>query len=154
MSPKYRTHPSQPDSSPAQHGTRLTCWKPLRLPENDLWTSWQSDAPTPAEAICLPLVGYVEFPFPPTLPLLSPTSLLYELSASKNAIIWDVMPCGSVRTDVSEEHIASIIRVKRGDDAFSETSLRTTVTWHKVLESIYHCYRHESVPVSSVLRHS
>jgi hypothetical protein len=31
----------------------------------------------------------------------------------KNAVFWDVTPCGSVRTDVSEETSDSIIRVKR-----------------------------------------
>jgi hypothetical protein len=31
----------------------------------------------------------------------------------KNAIFLDVMPCGSLRTDVSEERNASIIRVTR-----------------------------------------
>jgi hypothetical protein len=29
----------------------------------------------------------------------------------KNAVFWDVTPCGSVRTDVSEECIVFIIRV-------------------------------------------
>jgi hypothetical protein len=29
----------------------------------------------------------------------------------KNAVFWDVAPCGSVRTDVSGERIASIIKV-------------------------------------------
>jgi hypothetical protein len=29
----------------------------------------------------------------------------------KNAVLWDVTPCGFVRIDVSEEHIASLIRV-------------------------------------------
>jgi hypothetical protein len=31
----------------------------------------------------------------------------------KNGIFWDVTPCGSVRTDVSEEPSASFIRVTR-----------------------------------------
>jgi hypothetical protein len=35
----------------------------------------------------------------------------------KSAIFWDVMPCGSVRADISEESIASIIRVKRTQQA-------------------------------------
>jgi hypothetical protein len=30
-----------------------------------------------------------------------------------NGLFWDVMPCGFVRTDVSEELSASIIRVTR-----------------------------------------
>jgi hypothetical protein len=31
----------------------------------------------------------------------------------KNTVFWDMMLCGSVRTDVSEESITSIIKVKR-----------------------------------------
>jgi hypothetical protein len=31
----------------------------------------------------------------------------------KNVAFWEVMPCGSVRTDISEESNASIIRVER-----------------------------------------
>jgi hypothetical protein len=31
----------------------------------------------------------------------------------KNAVFWDVTPVALVRTDVSEERIASIIKVKR-----------------------------------------
>jgi hypothetical protein len=31
----------------------------------------------------------------------------------KNAVFWDVIPCGSVRTDVSDEHIVSTIRLTR-----------------------------------------
>jgi hypothetical protein len=31
----------------------------------------------------------------------------------KNAVFWDVTQCGFVRTDVSEERIASIIRATR-----------------------------------------
>jgi hypothetical protein len=31
----------------------------------------------------------------------------------KNAVLWDVTPCGSLRTNVSEESIASIISVAR-----------------------------------------
>jgi hypothetical protein len=34
----------------------------------------------------------------------------------KNAIFWNVMPCGFVRTNVLEERIASIIRVIRIDE--------------------------------------
>jgi hypothetical protein len=34
-------------------------------------------------------------------------------SILKNAVFWDVTPCGFVRTDVSEERIASIMREKR-----------------------------------------
>jgi hypothetical protein len=39
----------------------------------------------------------------------------------KNAIFWDVTSCGFVRTDVSEECVASIIRVTR------ISKLRTTL---------------------------
>jgi hypothetical protein len=35
---------------------------------------------------------------------------------TKNAIFWDVTPCGLVRTDVSEEHITSIIRVQQSQN--------------------------------------
>jgi hypothetical protein len=31
----------------------------------------------------------------------------------KNAVFWDVIPCGCLRTDISRERIASIIRVTR-----------------------------------------
>jgi hypothetical protein len=31
----------------------------------------------------------------------------------KNAVFWDVTPCGPCRNDVSKEFIASIIRVTR-----------------------------------------
>jgi hypothetical protein len=31
----------------------------------------------------------------------------------KNAVFWDVMSCGSLRTDASEESFASIIKVKK-----------------------------------------
>jgi hypothetical protein len=31
----------------------------------------------------------------------------------KNAVSWNMIPCDSLRTDVSEERITSIIRVKR-----------------------------------------
>jgi hypothetical protein len=34
----------------------------------------------------------------------------------KNIIFWDVTPCGLVRTEVSEELSASIIRVTRIDE--------------------------------------
>jgi hypothetical protein len=33
----------------------------------------------------------------------------------KNGVFWDVMPCGSLRTKVSEERSASIIKVTRID---------------------------------------
>jgi hypothetical protein len=36
-----------------------------------------------------------------------------RLESMKNAVFWDMMPYGSVRTDVSEEPFASIIREKR-----------------------------------------
>jgi hypothetical protein len=31
----------------------------------------------------------------------------------KNAIFWDVVPCALVRSNILEEHIASIMRVTR-----------------------------------------
>jgi hypothetical protein len=31
----------------------------------------------------------------------------------KNAVFWDVSPCGSVSADVSEQRVASMIRVER-----------------------------------------
>jgi hypothetical protein len=31
----------------------------------------------------------------------------------ENVIIWDVTPCGIVRTEVSEEHVLSIFRVEK-----------------------------------------
>jgi hypothetical protein len=34
----------------------------------------------------------------------------------KNAVFWNVTPCSSVRTDVSEERSASIIRVTKIDE--------------------------------------
>jgi hypothetical protein len=34
----------------------------------------------------------------------------------KNAVYWNVTPCGFVRTDVYEERIASIIKVKKVSD--------------------------------------
>jgi hypothetical protein len=38
---------------------------------------------------------------------------VFTVVTIKNAIFWDVMPCDSIRTDVSEKHISSNIRVKR-----------------------------------------
>jgi hypothetical protein len=40
----------------------------------------------------------------------------------KNGVFWDITPCGLVRTDVSEEINASIIRVTRVGE------LRTTIS--------------------------
>jgi hypothetical protein len=34
----------------------------------------------------------------------------------KNAVFWDVTPCGSLSTDVSEELSGSIIRVTRNSE--------------------------------------
>jgi hypothetical protein len=51
----------------------------------------------------------------------------------KNAVFWDVRPCVSVRTDVSEEIIASVIRVKRLDElgiSLAVTSNRSTLNPH------------------------
>jgi hypothetical protein len=36
----------------------------------------------------------------------------------KNVVFWYITPCDSLRTEVSEERIASIIRVTRVDDVF------------------------------------
>jgi hypothetical protein len=50
----------------------------------------------------------------------------------KNAVFWDVTQCGFVRTDVSEERIAAIIRVTRigqlGTLAVTISLLRMLVT--------------------------
>jgi hypothetical protein len=40
-------------------------------------------------------------------------SEVFTAVTMKTAVFWDVTPCGSLRTNVSEERIASIIRVKR-----------------------------------------
>jgi hypothetical protein len=48
----------------------------------------------------------------------------------KNGNFWDVMPCGSVRADVSEEHSASIIGLTRIDElvtTLAVTSNRRTL---------------------------
>jgi hypothetical protein len=48
----------------------------------------------------------------------------FEVSSAvimKNAVFWDVTQCGSCKTDVSEERIASIICVTRVGE------IRTTV---------------------------
>jgi hypothetical protein len=37
---------------------------------------------------------------------------VFKPVAMKNVVFWDVMPCGSLRIDVSAERITSIIRVK------------------------------------------
>jgi hypothetical protein len=47
------------------------------------------------------------------------------VSTLKNGVFWDVTPSGSVRTDVSEELIASIIRVTR--TTLAVTSNRRTL---------------------------
>jgi hypothetical protein len=38
---------------------------------------------------------------------------VFTVVTMKNDIYWDVTPCGSVRTDISEERSASFIRVTR-----------------------------------------
>jgi hypothetical protein len=52
----------------------------------------------------------------------------------KSAVFWDVTPCGSLRTDVSEEHIASIISVESISElgttlavSSNRTTLRRTI---------------------------
>jgi hypothetical protein len=49
----------------------------------------------------------------------------------KDAIIWDVTPCGYVRTDVSNEYIASIIRVVN----LWKSSVRGTCLFYKSLSA-------------------
>jgi hypothetical protein len=66
----------------------------------------------------------------------------------KNAVFLDVSPCGSLRIDVSEEHVKSIIRVERigelgtlAGDILSEASVLTRATRrHIPEESILHSY--------------
>jgi hypothetical protein len=59
----------------------------------------------------------------------------------KNAVFWDVMPRDLVRTDVSEERIASIIRVTIRS---SKTSVLTKATRRNISENdILHSYRRE-----------
>jgi hypothetical protein len=58
------------------------------------------------------------------------------VAARKNAVIWDVTPCDFVRTDVSEERVASIIRVTRIGELGTTlvvTSDRTTLRRNTVL---------------------
>jgi hypothetical protein len=51
----------------------------------------------------------------------------------KNAIFWDVMLCGAlVGTDISEERIASIIRVEK----ISQLGTALVVTIHTFLQSV------------------
>jgi hypothetical protein len=38
---------------------------------------------------------------------------VFTVGTTKNAVFWDVIPCGSLRTDVSEERSDPIIRVNR-----------------------------------------
>jgi hypothetical protein len=77
----------------------------------------------------------------------------------KNAVLWDVAPCGFIRTDVSEECVAFIFRVDRisdlgtlaanskllstdGGETFSETSVLTRPTQGSISEDsvLYLCY--------------
>jgi hypothetical protein len=54
----------------------------------------------------------------------------------KNGVFWDVTPCGSVRTDVSEELSAPIIRVTRIGElgaTLAVTSYRRTLQRHKIV---------------------
>jgi hypothetical protein len=82
----------------------------------------------------------------------------------KNAVFWEVTPCGSVRTDVSEQRTASIIRVTRIGElgkklalssnrrtlrrntihsiSSSETSVLARATWRNIQEDgILHSHR-------------
>jgi hypothetical protein len=50
----------------------------------------------------------------------------------KNAVFWNVTSCGSCRNDVSEEHIASIIRVRKMDElgtTLAVTNNRSTLRY-------------------------
>jgi hypothetical protein len=38
---------------------------------------------------------------------------VFKAVTMKKGVIWDVTPCGSVRTEISDELSASIIRVTR-----------------------------------------
>jgi hypothetical protein len=53
----------------------------------------------------------------------------------KNAVFWDIMPCGSVTSYVSEDLVASIIRMTRiGElETLSITSNRSTLRRYSVL---------------------
>jgi hypothetical protein len=55
----------------------------------------------------------------------------------KNVIFLDVTPCGSCKTDVSEDHIASIIRVTRICElgTLAVTSNRSTLKKYYVILS-------------------
>jgi hypothetical protein len=50
----------------------------------------------------------------------------------KNAVFQDVTPMALVRTGVSEERSAYIIRVTRIDEIGTETPVLTTATWCNV----------------------
>jgi hypothetical protein len=54
----------------------------------------------------------------------------------KNAVFWDVTPVALVRTDVSEERMAAIIRVKRIGEV--ETTLAVTRSRSRVADCC-HC---------------
>jgi hypothetical protein len=71
----------------------------------------------------------------------------------KNVVFWDVMTCSSLRTDVSEERIASIIRVTRIgaleqpkclslQEACSQTCRKMTFfieyTFQFLIEAVFH----------------
>jgi hypothetical protein len=45
----------------------------------------------------------------------------------KNGVFWDVIPCGSVRTDVSEELSASFIRLTRICELGTTLAVTSTV---------------------------
>jgi hypothetical protein len=45
----------------------------------------------------------------------------------RNAVFWDVTPCGSCKDRVSEERIASIIRVKGISELGTTTLMKETI---------------------------
>jgi hypothetical protein len=60
----------------------------------------------------------------------------------KNGVFWDVTPCGSLRTDVSEELSASFIRVTRigelGTILVVTSNRHTTATRRNIPEDTIH----------------
>jgi hypothetical protein len=57
---------------------------------------------------------------------------VFTIVTMKNAVFWDVRTCGSLSTDISEEHSASIIRVTR----ISELGTLAVTSNRRTLRSI------------------